>query len=290
VNRTTTAVADSLASVTWSSDSTTPERTHVVTVAGRVPVGKPGILFPYAVPEPSRFAEVVLTEALTKAGVRVDGRTIGPREQSSTTYPPSQIVAEHVSAPLAEELKVTLKVSQNLHASMMPRLLGALLAPGDSTRTGFDLERGFLERAGLDLDGASQGDGAGGDAHFSPAFMVSLLTYFAHQKDSAVFRGALPILGRDGTLWNIQPQSPAAGHVFAKTGTFVVDDPLHRGLMLTAKGLAGYLTTRYGRHLAFAVYVNNVALPSNPDAITQIAGQALGEIAAAAYEARTGGP
>ena len=49
-------------------------------------------------------------------------------------------------------------------------------------------------------------------------------------KDSAIFRNALPVLGTDGTLWNIQTSSPAAGHVFAKTGTFAVDDPLNRRL------------------------------------------------------------
>jgi len=115
--------------------------------------------------------------------------------------------------------------------------------------------------------------------------MVSLLAYFAGQKDSTVFRNALPILGQDGTLWNIQQQSPAAGHVVAKTGTLVGGDPLHRGLLLTAKGLAEYVTTRDGRRLAFAAYVNNVSLPTTPEVITRVAGQALGEIAAAAYEA-----
>jgi D-alanyl-D-alanine carboxypeptidase len=116
--------------------------------------------------------------------------------------------------------------------------------------------------------------------------VVSYLAYMSSQKDSATFRNALPILGRDGTLWNIQPSSPAASHVFAKTGTFAVDDPLNRRLLVTGKGLAGYLTTADGRHLAFAAYVNNVSVSTDPDAVTQVVGQALGEIAAAAYDSR----
>ena len=98
------------------------------------------------------------------------------------------------------------------------------------------------------------------------------------------FHVALPVLGRDGTLWDIQPESPAAGHVFAKTGTYVLRDPLNRQVFLTAKGLAGYLTTVDGENLAFAIYVNNVPLSSFAE-ITPIVGQALGEIAAAAYDA-----
>ncbi len=85
-------------------------------------------------------------------------------------------------------------------------------------------------------------------------------------------------------LWDIQPNVPAAGHVFAKTGTYGVDDPLNRRLLVTAKGLAGYMTTAGGCHLAFAIYVNNVSVPNEPDAIKRIAGQAMGEVAAAVYD------
>ena len=94
------------------------------------------------------------------------------------------------------------------------------------------------------------------------------------------------MLGRDGTLWDIQTESPAAGHVFAKTGTFAVSDPLNRRLLVTGKGLAGYMTTAQGERLAFAIYVNNVSVSTAPDEVKRVIGQALGEIAATAYEGR----
>jgi D-alanyl-D-alanine carboxypeptidase/D-alanyl-D-alanine-endopeptidase (penicillin-binding protein 4) len=155
----------------------------------------------------------------------------------------------------------------------------------DAAQAGFDLEREFLQKAGLDLSGASQGDGEGGapSAFFTPDFMVHYLAYMAKQKDFPVFFSALPVLGRDGTLWNIQTNSPAAGQVHAKTGTFGAYDALNRRLMLTGKGLAGYMVTPGGRHLAFALYVNHVSLPLDDEAATKVVGQALGEIAAAAY-------
>jgi len=64
-----------------------------------------------------------------------------------------------------------------------------------------------------------------------------------------------------------------------------VDDPLNRRLLITGKGLAGYLTTAAGKRLAFAIYVNNVSVSTAADEITRVVGQALGEIAAAAYDA-----
>lgn len=62
-------------------------------------------------------------------------------------------------------------------------------------------------------------------------------------------------------------------------------DPLNRRLLVTGKGLAGYLTTAAGKRLAFAVYVNNVSVSMEPNETKRVVGQALGEIAAAAYEA-----
>ena len=286
VNRSTTVPAGTRHAITWSSDVAEPDGSHTVTISGRFPLGTAPILFSYAVPEPSRFAQVALVEALRERGVAATLPEAGAQRAFRArpeAYRPENLVAEHVSPPLGEEVKVTLKVSQNLHASMMPRVLAALLAPGDSARTGFDLERGVLERAGLDLSGAQQSDGAGGDARFSPDFVARYLAFMTKQKDFAVFDRALPILGRDGTLWNIQPASPAAGHVRAKTGTLAAYDALNRKTLVTAKGLAGYFTSASGRRYAFAAYVNNVAVPPEPDAITRVAGQALGEIAAVGY-------
>jgi D-alanyl-D-alanine carboxypeptidase len=54
--------------------------------------------------------------------------------------------------------------------------------------------------------------------------------------------------------------------------------------MLNGKGLVGFVYTKSGRRLAFTAYVNHVALPDDPDAAQQVAGQALGAIAAAAYD------
>jgi D-alanyl-D-alanine carboxypeptidase len=113
---------------------------------------------------------------------------------------------------------------------------------------------------------------------------VHFLTYMTSQPDYAAYLYGLPILGRDGTLAKIQNYSPAAGHVFAKTGTFVNPDALNRALLVTGKGLAGYITTADGRHLVIAAYLNNVSVPLGQAGVDAV-GQALGEIASIAYDA-----
>jgi N-acyl-D-amino-acid deacylase len=292
INILTTAAADAKPDVNLSDPITNPDGTIVMTISGHLPAGSHSITSAFAVPSPTNFAETVLREALSAAGISIKS----PKHPSPPDFPSSAHfytadyqLAEHVSLPLAEEIKVTLKVSQNLHAGMGPYLLGTLLAKNakDPLASGFALEHTFLQDAKLDLSGISQGDGAGGDWAdlFSPDFMCHYLTYWTARPDYPVFFKALPILGKDGTLAKIQTANPGAGHVFAKTGTFGSEDRVNGKLMLNGKGLAGYVITASGQKLVFAAYVNHVSLPPDPDSAQSVAGQALGEIAAAAYDA-----
>jgi PBP4 family serine-type D-alanyl-D-alanine carboxypeptidase len=268
-----------------------PDESVSITLSGSLPLGIAPQTAVVAVPSPTKFAETTFREALAAAGIRIKNS----RAPSVTDFTPyarfysaQNQVAEHVSPPLSEEIKVTLKVSQNLHAGMGPYLLGALAGkdPKNLLDAGFKVEHDFLESAKLDLSGAVQGDGEGGDWAdlFSPDFMVRYLAYWTTRPAYEVFFKALPILGKDGTLAEIQKDSPAAGHVFAKTGTFGSEDKLSGKLMLNGKGLTGYVITKDGKKLAFAAYVNHVSL-ADSHAAQRVAGQALGEIAAAAYDA-----
>ena len=287
-----TGPADSKSSLEIAEPVINPDGTVTVDLTGSLAAGSHPTTAAFAVPSPTIFAQTVLSEALTAAGIAVKPPKHAPAPDFtslSRSYTTEPQLAEHVSLPLAEEIKVTLKVSQNLHAGMGPYLLGTLVAKNnkDPLTAGFSTERDFLQEANLDLSGISQGDGAGGDWAdlFSPDFVCRYLVYWNTRPDYPVFLKALPILGKDGTLAKIQTTNPGAGHVFAKTGTFGSDDKVNTKLMLNGKGLAGYLTTAAGQKLAFAAYVNHVSLPPDPEAAQTVAGQALGEIAAAAYDA-----
>ncbi len=292
VNHVITSPVDSKPSFESPIFSANPDGSVGVTLSGNLPLGIAAQPASIAIPSPTKFAETVFREALIAAGIQIKS----PSNSASTdfssaarSYTPENQVAEHVSPPLSEEIKVTLKVSQNLHAGMGPYLLGTLVAKDTKAPldAGFKVEREFLQSAKLNLSGAAQGDGAGGDWAdlFSPDFMVHYLAYWTTRPDYEVFFKALPILGKDGTLAKIQPNSPGAGHVHAKTGTFGSEDKLNGRMMLNGKGLAGYVITKDGKKLAFAAYVNHVSLAPDTDAPQQVAGQALGEIAAAAYDA-----
>lgn len=290
VNQVTTGDANSHSDADYKDEKLSPDGSRSVSLVGNIPIGHAPVMESYAVPEPSRFAAALLQEALQEKGVKIKPQksaTTPDFQALSADYKPENVVAEHVSPPFKEDVKITLKVSQNLHASMTPLELGALVAHKNKeiVQAGFDLENQFLRKGNLDLTAASQSDGAGGNAYFTPQFIVRYLTYMRQQKDFSDFYRGLPILGRDGTLAKIQVNSPAAGHVHAKTGTNGAYDALNKNLLITGKGLAGYMDTASGQPLIFALYVNMVSVGlDDPDAAQKVAGEALGEIATAAYE------
>ena len=256
-----------------------------VTVRGTVPAGAAPRPFPFAVPRPARFAQVTFADLLRAAGVEVSetAGTEGGAQPPADPYPSENLLADWVSAPYAEDAKITLKVSQNLHAAMLPYLLGALLdGAGDgSLDAGFARERGFLAKAGLDLTAVSQSAGEG-DALFTPDFLTRFLALMAEHDDGGEFVRALPILGRDGTLWHTGVGSPAAGRLRAKTGTQVEADLLNQTYFTRAKALAGYLDAADGSRLVVVVLANHVPASADIQAIGGI-GDLLADIATAAY-------
>ena len=76
----------------------------------------------------------------------------------------------------------------------------------------------------------------------------------------------------------------ARGQAQAKTGTLVWDNGLAGRGLCTSKALAGYLTTKSGRKLAFAAFVNGVHLKDGLE--TKHIGQDLGKLCEIVFEER----
>ncbi len=238
---------------------------QVVDVAGAVPSGemKRGA---YAVPSPAAFASVAFVQALEERGVCVVG---GPVLIPVGTSADAAVVALHNSPPLREAVKVVLKVSQNLHAEMFARVVDTFAAA-----------RELIGSFGLHDGGVYQGDGCGAAGTFTARFMCRFLAGIQGLPFAGAFERALPVLGRDGTLHGVQTASraAAASAIHAKTGTMGYIDRIFARSFVTAKALAGYMTTEKGSRLAFAIFAQNV--PGAVDAV----GELLGEIAVSAYE------
>lgn len=108
--------------------------------------------------------------------------------------------------------------------------------------------------------------------------MVELLSYWHDTPVAETFATALPILGVDGSLAAVATDSPATGHVFAKTGTVAGGDLLNERIFLTAHTLAGYIDTADGRRLAFALFMNHARV-DDIEGVIEV-GEQLGNLAA----------
>jgi serine-type D-Ala-D-Ala carboxypeptidase/endopeptidase (penicillin-binding protein 4) len=158
-------------------------------------------------------------------------------------------LASHRSPTLLEDVTVTNKVSQNLHAELWLHHLGRRTFCGDgSTVAGARLVRAFLEHAGVDKDDFVFVDGSGLSGHdlVTPRATARLLQYASMQPWFADWKKSLPVGGEDGSLAERFGKAPLKDHVFAKTGT-----------LGEARALSGYLEGASGKTVIFSIMVGN---------------------------------
>ncbi|MBB5084056.1 D-alanyl-D-alanine carboxypeptidase/D-alanyl-D-alanine endopeptidase [Nonomuraea endophytica] len=265
-----TTVLNPVRRLTFTEVPTAAGRTRTVRLTGDVRPGGQPVVAPYYVPDPVRFAEIAFGAALREAGVRVtDGRAASGKGRREP-------LAEHVSPPLSEQVKVMLKVSSNPHTAHFPYLVGATAGrdPDTPKATGERLQRELFRRFGLDPDDPV-------DERYTSDFFVQFLSHMARRRDFTAYRQAMPIMGRDGSIAHVLPGSPAAGRVFAKTGT------ASQGKVLN-KALAGYVVLPDDRLVVFAQFMNTpVGSLDEAMELQRVVEIAQGEIATAVYESLT---
>jgi serine-type D-Ala-D-Ala carboxypeptidase/endopeptidase (penicillin-binding protein 4) len=258
----------------------------LIIVSGSMPVGAQPHSMGIAIDRPAEFAAALLKNLLEERGVVVEGRararhtgddgawykTDGNSANPSTrvdvttgsTAPLAVIglpyvFAEHVSPPLSDALRVMAKISQNLHAEMFLRTAARQKTGDPSADAALQFEQDFRVSIGLKEDDVVMSDASGLSRKdmVSPQSEVSLLRWVTEQPWAATFRSVLPAAGEDGTLMDRMKKTPAAGNVWAKTGSLTHVD-----------SLAGYATSTHGAHLVFSFIVNNHNL--KPKAATDV--------------------
>jgi D-alanyl-D-alanine carboxypeptidase/D-alanyl-D-alanine-endopeptidase (penicillin-binding protein 4) len=235
-----------------------------------------------AVEEPAEFAAQAFKQALLMRGIAVTGAPnaahrdpngtgdfiaergeplrLAPINLPTVVAPITgrRVLATHISVPVIEDITVTNKISQNLHAELVLRLLGKLLGKDGSLAQGSRVVRQFLVDAGVSDQDFFFYDGSGMsmDDRIAPRANTRLLSYVARQSWGGAFRATLPVAGVDGTLTNRFKNSPLKGKLWAKTGT-----------LNESVALSGYLTAASGKTVVFSVMVNSHRPGSNAETL-----------------------
>jgi D-alanyl-D-alanine carboxypeptidase/D-alanyl-D-alanine-endopeptidase (penicillin-binding protein 4) len=138
--------------------------------------------------------------------------------------------------------------SDNFTAEMLLKLLGAGDGRTGTSAAGAAVVRATLARAGIRMAGVRIADGSGLsllNRLTADALVDILRAAWADPVLRGSFVSSLAISGRSGTLKRRLTRAPAAGQIFAKTGT-----------TRHSTALAGYVGGRY----AFAVVHNGPPL------------------------------
>jgi D-alanyl-D-alanine carboxypeptidase/D-alanyl-D-alanine-endopeptidase (penicillin-binding protein 4) len=216
-----------------------------VPIRGRTPV------FLMAIEDPAEYAAMALRRALEDRGITVDGAVraahLYPGEQAPEA-PAGVELARRVSAPLLEDLRITDKVSQNLHAELALRAVAKARRGEGSFEAGFEEMKAFLQEAGIAPESYTFRDGSGLSRQnlITPSAMIKLLRFMWNGPYREQWISLLPVAALDGTLDNRFGETPAAGRVFAKTGS-----------LSHVSALAGYLKRNDGTWVAVSILVNN---------------------------------
>jgi D-alanyl-D-alanine carboxypeptidase/D-alanyl-D-alanine-endopeptidase (penicillin-binding protein 4) len=244
-----------------------------LTLWGTMPMDDGGVNEGLAIEDPAEFAASLFRHLLEVRGVAVYGKqrtrhtdlaslstftsvviaSSGGGGEHSATSPGGQLVlAEYQSPPLSEDVEVINKVSQNLHAEILLRLLGREKGTGGTVQAGLEVLHGFLNNAGIPSDDCVFYDGSGLSRQnlVTPRAVVDLLIYAAAQPWGKEFHDSLPVAGVDGSLADRFKDLAPQAHVYAKTGS-----------LGGVKTLSGYAVTAKGEVLAFSILANNYSLP-----------------------------
>lgn len=228
--------------------------------------------------KPSNYARTVLIEALRSARVKVDAAPVAENPVAllppRNAYLPASKIAELTSMPYSADAKLILKVSYNIGADTSLMLYGLTQGVDNMDGALAAERRNLVSHYGLSADEFKFVDGSGGGLTTATTHAVTqMLLALINRPAFPSFFAALPILGVDGSLgfvthFQSDPTlTGATGQVSAKTGTFVLG--ASSGFVLRAQALAGYVKTRSGRRLAFALVVNDVPI-TNPDHLLQV--------------------
>ncbi len=208
------------------------------------------------VEKPAEAVATLFQEELQKRHIAATGKVrvirwgdLAPESRNEWTP-----LAEHQSPPLIRALEIINKTSENLHAEMLLRVLGAEFRGAGTDEAGLEVVREFLLDAGIEQEKVSLSDGSGLSREnlLTPRFQTSLLLFLSSRPYFNLFLNTLAVSGTDGTLKNRLTSEQVKGVIHAKTGTL-------NGVAT----LSGFMTTQSGRNLVFSIFANNARTSIN---------------------------
>ena len=229
----------------------------IIRVSGQLKVGGEPESAYVAVVNPANNFLQYFQQALAAEGIPVKQALVASASRNL-----NQELATVESPPLAELVRETNRVSNNLYAEVLLRLLGKVtdkmplpqtltgkmpVPQEDTGEMGLKELKTVLTQLGVNPNSYRLADGSGLSRHnlITPEALVQTLRLMANSPAASIYRQSLPIPGEKGTLKNRFNVTPNRVNLQAKTGT-----------MSGVSALSGYIEVPNYEPLVFSIIVN----------------------------------
>ena len=219
-----------------------------VVVTGTMAAGAQPRKLVLAIQEPAQHAATLLAKLLALRGVKFRGKIRTKHDPDAAETAPQTVLAEHLSLPLGDTVKLVNKISQNLHTEILLRTSARQQGLWQTPEELQKFPDAFYTKVGIAPGDVIQTDGSGLSRHdmVTPRAFVTLLQYAQKQPWFSAFYASLPVAGLDGTLTERMKDAGITGKIHAKTGS-----------VTHVRTLSGYAETPHGRKLVFSFLSNN---------------------------------
>lgn len=198
------------------------------------------------------YFATVFRDVLTSHGIEVTGKVKHVRySRAESLRHRRTLLAERVSPPLSEIVKVINLVSQNFYAECLVKMLGRQFAREGSFQAGCHVVREFVRKNGIYSEGHRMVDGSGLSEgnRVSARQLVETIRFMDKGPHREAWRASFPVGGVRGSLRSRFQQTSAtqalAPNIMGKTG-----------LIESVRSLSGIVTTVDGRERYYSIIVN----------------------------------
>lgn len=250
--RTTAAATDAHATI----DISPAPLSTVFTVGGTFPAGSAPVERYVAVLTPTQYFVNAARAGLIAEGIDVRGASVDADDIADAPISdPARAIITYRSQPLTVLASTLMQLSQNMYAETLLHTLGRLKGGAGTASAGRDVVQSVLASWGIPLNELQMADGSGLSRYdlVTANVLASVLSrVYSDASVKDAFIESLPVAGRPGMMERRMKGTRAEGNATAKTGSFT-----------NARALAGFVQTRDGEPLVFALIANQYGIPTS---------------------------
>ncbi len=227
---------------------------NIVHVRGTIPPNKSGFPVRGSAPDPALFCAHNFKLALATAGIKVSEEASTVRRLKIAKKYKTQArktIYTTTSPPLHKIVYWVNKRSVNLYAEALVKMMGKKQYKVGSIDNGIKAITNFWKKRNIDVDGLMMYDGSGlsPSNKITPNQLTNMLSNYSYDANFTHFDKSLPVAGNPsdvGGLKSFMRNTAAAKKMHAKSGYIGHN-----------RAYTGYVTSKGGQQIAFAIMVNN---------------------------------